>query len=71
MKIKEVQEAVERLGWSLERISGSHYIYKHPSHAGNLVIPYPPSGKEINFYLVKKIMRDAKRGPRFSHGECA
>lgn len=71
MKIKELQDEVAKLGWVLDRISGSHYIYKHPVHKGTLVIPYPPSGKELNYYLVKKIMRDAKRGPRFSTGECA
>ena len=71
MKIKEIQEAVERLGWVHERTSGSHLIYKHPTFKGLLVVPYPPSGKELNYYLVKKILRDAKRGPRFNQGECA
>ncbi len=39
MKPKELMKAVEKDGWQLERVRGSHHIYKHPTKPGRLTIP--------------------------------
>jgi predicted RNA binding protein YcfA (HicA-like mRNA interferase family) len=47
---------VER-GWELERIRGSHHVFKHPSRPGHIVIPHPK--KDLGRGLVASIKRQA------------
>jgi predicted RNA binding protein YcfA (HicA-like mRNA interferase family) len=28
-------------GWALDRIRGSHHVFKHPSKPGLIVVPHP------------------------------
>lgn len=39
MKPKELIKIVTADGWELERIRGSHHIFKHQQKAGRLTIP--------------------------------
>ena len=36
----QLQAALESVGFTLERVRGSHYRYSHPALARNLIIPY-------------------------------
>ena len=36
----QLRAALESVGFTLERIRGSHYRYSHPALARNLIIPY-------------------------------
>lgn len=40
---REMCKALERRGWTLRRISGSHHIYTHPDHL-DTIIPVPVHG---------------------------
>jgi predicted RNA binding protein YcfA (HicA-like mRNA interferase family) len=44
-------------GWILDRVSGSHHIYKHPHKAGHLSIPHPR--KDLGTGLVRQIRKAA------------
>lgn len=44
-------------GWTLDRVSGSHHIYKHPAKAGHISIPHPK--KDLGKGLVSKLMKFA------------
>lgn len=42
-KVRDAIRAVERDGWVLDRIRGSHRIYEHPDKPGIVVIAGHPS----------------------------
>ena len=44
-------------GWRLDRVNGSHHIYKHPDRPGHVVVPHPK--KDLGLGLVKAIRRQA------------
>ena len=48
---------MERAGWELDRVKGSHHIYKHPTRTGIVVVPHPKKG--LGHGLVKAIRRQA------------
>ena len=55
---KDMCRALERFGWTLERIKGSHHIYSHPAHV--FPIPVPIHGnKDLKTGTQKSIMRAA------------
>jgi len=55
---KELCKALERAGWSLVRIKGSHYIYDRPS--APRPIPVPVHGnKTLKTAMQRAIMREA------------
>ncbi len=51
--IREIKNA----GWMLERIQGSHHVFKHPTQPGIVVIPHPK--KDLGKGLVKAIRKQA------------
>lgn len=51
--IRELQIA----GWKLDRVNGSHHIFKHPSRPGIVVVPHPK--KDLGLGLIKAIRRQA------------
>ncbi len=48
---------MQRAGWQLDRVSGSHHIFKHPDRPGIVVVPHPK--KDLGQGLVKAIRRQA------------
>jgi predicted RNA binding protein YcfA (HicA-like mRNA interferase family) len=38
---------IEDAGWRLERITGSHYIYKHPERTGSVVVPVHGRNRDL------------------------
>lgn len=45
------------VGWKLDRVNGSHHMFKHPSKPGTLVVPHPK--KDLGRGLVQAIRRQA------------
>ena len=41
MHSREVIRAVERDGWQQVRVSGDHYIFRHPEKPGLVIVPHP------------------------------
>jgi predicted RNA binding protein YcfA (HicA-like mRNA interferase family) len=48
---------LQRAGWALDRVTGSHHIFKHSSRPGIVVVPHPK--KDLGIGLVKSIRRQA------------
>ena len=51
--IREMQKA----GWRLDLVNGSHHVYKHPERPGIVVVPHPK--KDLGLGLVKAIRKQA------------
>ena len=44
-------------GWVLDRVRGSHHVFRHPERPGIVVVPHPK--KDLGLGLVKAIRRQA------------
>jgi len=38
---RDIKRRLEREGWILERIAGSHHVFKHPQSRATVVLPHP------------------------------
>lgn len=54
---REMCKALERQGWSLERITGSHYIYNRPGARRPISVPMHGS-KTLKTGTQRSIMRE-------------
>lgn len=36
---RKAVRALERCGWELDRVKGSHHVFRHPDHANRVVVP--------------------------------
>ena len=57
MRSKDLIRLVEREGWVLRRVRGSHHQFKHPAKPGLVTIPHPK--KYVPQGTVKSILRQA------------
>ena len=57
MKSKELIALIERDGWYLVRVKGSHYHFKHPVKVGLVTIPHPK--KDMPVGTVVSILKQA------------
>lgn len=57
MNSKDLISKLTRDGWFLDRVKGSHDIYKHPAKAGHISIPHPK--KDLGAGLVAKLLKAA------------
>ena len=48
---------MQKVGWRLDRVNGSHHVYKHPDRPGIVVVPHPK--KDLGLGLVKAIRKQA------------
>ena len=55
---KEMCKALERQGWQLARVSGSHYVYSRPGHPAIISVPVH-GNRTLRTGTQRKIMRDA------------
>lgn len=39
VKPKEAVRALERSGWRLDRVKGSHHVFRHPERPNRVVVP--------------------------------
>ena len=44
-------------GWALDRVSGSHHMFKHETKPGTVVVPHPK--KDLGKGLVNAIRKQA------------
>ena len=51
--IRQMRQA----GWVLDRVAGSHHVFKHADRPGIVVVPHPK--KDLGVGLVKAIHRQA------------
>jgi len=57
MNSKDLIRELERAGWQLSRIRGSHHVYRHLMRPGHVSVPHPR--KDLGVGLVKHIRRQA------------
>ncbi len=55
----EMARALERGGWVLVRVTGSHHHYNHPERPGVLVTVPVHAGRTLPIGTQRAIMRDA------------
>ncbi len=55
---RDIKGRLEREGWILVRIKGSHHIFRNP--ASGVIIPLPHPKKDLGLGLVRKIYQAAK-----------
>jgi predicted RNA binding protein YcfA (HicA-like mRNA interferase family) len=51
--IRDMRQA----GWVLDRVRGSHHVFKHPQRTGIVVVPHPK--RDLGAGLVSAIRRQA------------
>jgi predicted RNA binding protein YcfA (HicA-like mRNA interferase family) len=54
---RDLIRELESMGWVLDRVNGSHHIFKHANRAGILVIPHPR--RDLGKGLVAAIRKQA------------
>jgi predicted RNA binding protein YcfA (HicA-like mRNA interferase family) len=57
MKSAEIVKELKAAGWVLDRIRGSHHVFKHPARPGIIVVPHPK--KDLGTGLVAAIRKQA------------
>ena len=62
MKVRDLQAELERLGWVLDRIRGSHHVYSHPKAKRSITVPI--HGKDIPDFYAKSILKQADQALR-------
>jgi len=58
VNVRELLGLLERDGWTVVRQHGSHRIYRHPTKAGQLVVPVHGS-KELATGTLNSILKKA------------
>lgn len=59
MTPKEVEQLIEKDGWGLTSIEGSHHHYKHPSKPGKVTIPFHKRPKDLSRKTIASILKQA------------
>ena len=57
MKSADLIREMQRAGWRLDRVHGSHHVFKHPQRPGIVVVPHPK--KDLGLGLIKAIRHQA------------
>ena len=60
VRIVESADLIRELaldGWVLDRVRGSHHVFKHPERPGHVVVPHPK--KDLGRGLVAAIRKQA------------
>lgn len=57
MSSRDLIADLKAAGWRLDRVSGSHHVFKHDSRTGIVVVPHPK--KDLGVGLVKAIRKQA------------
>jgi predicted RNA binding protein YcfA (HicA-like mRNA interferase family) len=54
---RDIRRRLEEDGWLLERVAGSHHVFKHPARRDTIVLPHPK--KDLGPGLVRAIYKQA------------
>ena len=57
MKSRALIRELEAAGWVLDRVRGSHHVFRHPTRPGRVVVPHPK--KDLGTGLVAAIRKQA------------
>ncbi len=57
MTSADLMRDLRQAGWVLDRVNGSHHVFKHTERPGIVVVPHPK--KDLGLGLVKAIRRQA------------
>ncbi len=57
MKSADLIRELNAAGWKLDRIRGSHHVFRHPDRPGHIVVPHPK--KDLGKGLVAAIRKQA------------
>jgi predicted RNA binding protein YcfA (HicA-like mRNA interferase family) len=57
VKSADLIRDLKAAGWVLDRVRGSHHVFKHPRRLGHVVVPHPK--KDLGVGLVAAIRRQA------------
>jgi predicted RNA binding protein YcfA (HicA-like mRNA interferase family) len=57
VKSADLVKEFKAVGWMLDRIRGSHHVFKHPTRPGIVVVPHPK--KDLGTGLVAAIRKQA------------
>lgn len=57
MKSGDLIKELKSAGWELDRVNGSHHVFRHPTRPGHVVVPHPK--KDLGIGLVKAICKSA------------
>jgi predicted RNA binding protein YcfA (HicA-like mRNA interferase family) len=57
MRSSDLIRELRAAGWQLDRIRGSHHVFRHPDRPGHVVVPHPK--KDLGKGLVAAIRRQA------------
>jgi len=57
MKSATIIRELRKAGWVLDRVRGSHHVFKHPGRPGLVVVPHPK--KDLGAGLVAAIRKQA------------
>ncbi|QCJ69645.1 toxin HicA [Providencia heimbachae] len=58
MKSSELIRLLEKKGWKLERIKGSHHQFSHPDFSIVITVPHP--NKDLKTGTLNQILKAAK-----------
>ena len=54
---RDIIRRLQKEGWSLERVTGSHHVFKNPVSGETVVVPHPK--KDLGKGLVRAIYKNA------------
>jgi predicted RNA binding protein YcfA (HicA-like mRNA interferase family) len=57
MRSADLIRQLEKAGWVLKRVRGSHHVFIHPRRRGIVVVPHPK--RELGVGLVAAIRKQA------------
>ncbi len=57
MNSVDLIKRLERAGWVLRGVKGSHHVYTHPERPGHISVPHPR--KDLGVGLVRKLLKQA------------
>jgi predicted RNA binding protein YcfA (HicA-like mRNA interferase family) len=58
---RDIKRRLEQEGWHLERVSGSHHVFKHPQSHRTVILPHPK--KDLGRGLARNIYKQADWEP--------
>jgi predicted RNA binding protein YcfA (HicA-like mRNA interferase family) len=55
MRSAELIRQLMKEGWTLDRVVGSHHIFKHPTKLGHISVPHPKA--DLGKGLIHKLLK--------------
>ena len=59
MTPKEMEKLIQKDGWRLVQVTGSHHQYEHPTKKGKVTIAFHSRPKDLDQWTVHYILKQA------------